>query len=192
VKEVDDMRKYVVLIVMFVAMVAAVNLEARELVISPSRVETIVSPTEERDARVLVFFELPPELLTGKLTVDNAILVFDAQVAGADFGLLHIFPVTKAWTTEQAVAWSSPWDKAGGDYTQGIAGRSITMKAAEGEKRVSSNVTFIVMEWLSGKLVNNGLILVPSEQDLLNSSVRYRLQKGSVKLKIECTESRVH
>jgi hypothetical protein len=184
------MRKSIVVIVMLAAIVAAANLEAREFVISPSRVETIVSPTEERDARVLVFFELPPELLTGKLTVDNAVLVFDAQVAGADFGLLHIFPVTKAWGTEQTVAWSSPWEIAGGDFTQRIAGKSITMKAAEGEKKISSNITFVIMEWLSGRLANNGLILVPSEQDLLNSSVRYSLQKGSMKLKIECTESR--
>lgn len=184
------MRKSIVLIVMLAALAAAANPEARELVVSPSRVETIVSPTEERDARVLVFFELPQELLTGKLTVDNAVLVFDAQVADADFGLLHIFPVTKAWGTEQTVAWSSPWEKAGGDYTQRIAGKSVTMKAAEGEKKVSSNVTFIVMDWLSGRLANNGLILVPSEQDLLSSSVRYSLQKGSIKLKIECIEAR--
>jgi len=184
------MRRYVVLIVMLATMFAAASLEAKELVLSPSRVETIVSPSEERDARVLVFFELPSELLTGRLTVDNAVLVFDAQVADADFGLLHIFPVTKAWRTEQTVAWSSPWEKAGGDYTQRIAGKSVTMKAAEGEKKVSSNVTFIVMDWLSGRLANNGLIFVPSEQDLLNSSVRYSLQKGSMKLKIECTEAR--
>ena len=181
------MRKLIVLIVMLAALVAAASLEAKEFVMSPSRVEAIVSPTEERDVRVLVFFELPSELLTGRFIVDNAVLVFDAEVTGADFGLVHVFPVTKAWRTESAVAWSSPWEKAGGDYTQGIAGKSITMKAAEGEKRVSSNITFIVMDWVSGRLANDGLILLLSEQDLTSSDVRCSLQKGSMKLKIECT-----
>jgi hypothetical protein len=184
------MRKSVMLILMIAAILAAASIEARELVISPSRVETIVSPTEGRDSRVLVFFELPRELTAGKLTVDNAILIFDAQVTGAEFGLLHIFPVMRDWRAAATVAWNSPWERAGGDFTQDIAGKSITMKSAEGEKKVISNVTFIVMDWASGRLANNGLILVPSEQDLASSDVRYSLQTGSIRLKIECTESK--
>jgi hypothetical protein len=182
------MRNYFVLIVLLAAVLGAANLQAKELVISPSKVEAIVSPTDARDSRVLVYFELPRELYDRKVVIDNAALVFEAQVTDAEFGMVHIFPATRAWQAEASVAWSSPWEKAGGDFTQRIAGKSITLKAANGEKEISSNVTFIVMDWVSGRLENNGLILVPSQEDLLDSTARFAFNRGSLKLKIECTK----
>jgi hypothetical protein len=187
-QEVDVMRRYVVLIALLAAMLGAAGLQAKEFVISASKVEAIVSPTDARDSRVLVYFELPRELYGRKVVIDNAALVFEAQVTDAEFGMVHIFPATRAWQTEASVAWSSPWEKAGGDFTQGIAGKSVTLKATNGEKEISSNVTFIVMDWISGRLPNNGLILVPSQDDLLDSTARFAFDRGSLKLKIECTK----
>ena len=182
------MRRYVVLIALLAAMLGAANLQAKELVISPTKVGAIVSPTDARDSRVLVYFELPKELYGKKVVIDNAALVFEAQVTDAEFGMVHIFPATRAWQTEASVAWNSPWEKAGGDFTQGIAGKCVTLKAAKGQKEVSSNVTFIVMDWISGRLANNGLILVPSQEDLADSAAGFAFDKGSLKLKIECTK----
>jgi len=187
-RESDIMRAYVVLIAMLAAAIGAAGLQAKEIVISPTKVEAIVSPTDARDSRVLVYFELPGELYGKKIVIDNAALVFEAQVSDAEFGMVHIFPVTRAWQTEENIAWDSPWEEAGGDYTQRIAGRSVTLKAANGEREISSNVTFIVMDWISGRLANNGLILVPSQEDLMNSTARYGFQEGSIKLIVECTE----
>jgi len=187
-REVDVMRNHAVLIVLLVAVLGAASIQAKELIISPSKVEAIVSPTEARDSRVLVYFELPRELYGKKVEIDKASLVFEAQVTDAEYGLVHIFPVTRAWQTEASVAWSSPWEKAGGDFTQLIAGKCVTLKAANGEKEILSDVTFIVMDWVSGRLDNNGLILVPSQEDLVDSAATYGFEKGSIKLIIECTE----
>jgi hypothetical protein len=68
------------------------------------------------------------------------------------------------------------------------AGKSVTLKAADGAKEISSNVTFVVMDWVSGRLANNGLILVPSEQDLVDSAARFGFDKSSLKLRIEWSE----
>ena len=182
------MRRYVVLMVLLAAMLGAAGLQAKELIISPTKVEAIVSPTDARDSRVLVYFELPKELYGKKVMIDNATLVVEAQVTDAEFGMVHIFPATRAWQAEASVAWNSPWEKAGGDFTQLIAGKCVTLKAANGEKEISSNVTFIVMDWISGRLANNGLILVPSQEDLVDSAAGFAFNRGSLKLKIECTK----
>ena len=182
------MRTYVVLIAVLAAVLGAASLQAKELVISPSKVEAIVSPTNAGDSRVLVYFELPKELYGKKVVIDNAALVFEAQVTDAEFGMVHIFPATRAWQTEASVAWSSPWEKAGGDFTQRIAGKCVTLKAAKGEEEISSDVTFIVMDWISGRLENNGFILVPSQEDLADSAAGFVFDKSSLKLKIEFTK----
>lgn len=187
-REVVIMRKYIVLAVMLAALLGAACLEAKELVISPAKVETIVSPEDGRDSRVLVYFELPRELYGKKVVIDNAVLMFEAQVTDAEFGMVHIFPVTREWQSASSIAWDSPWSSSGGDYTTEIAGKSITLKEAKGEGAVLSNVTFIVMDWIAGRLPNNGFILVPSQEDLVDSSVRFAFDKGSLKLKIECTK----
>ncbi|MCX5754235.1 MAG: DNRLRE domain-containing protein [Candidatus Krumholzibacteria bacterium] len=181
------MRTYVVLIAALVAVLGAASLQAKELVISPARVEAIVSPTDSRDSRVLVYFELPKELYDKKVVIDNAALVFEARVTDAEFGMVHVFPATREWQTEASIAWTSPQEKAGGDFTKRIAGKSVTLKAANSGKEISSNVTFIVMDWVSGRLTNNGLILVPSQEDLADSAARFAFDKGTLKLKIECT-----
>ncbi len=96
--------------------------------------------------------------------------------------------MTGSWRTAEGVGWSAPWEKAGGDYTRGLAGKSVTLKAAKGVQEISSNVTFIVMDWVSGRLPNNGLILVPSGKDLEESAARFGFDKGSLKLRIEWSE----
>jgi hypothetical protein len=187
-REVDVMRTYVVLIAVLVAVFGAASVQAKELIISPAKVEAIVSPTDARDSRVLVYFELPAELYGKKVVIDNAALMFEAQLTDAEFGMVHIFPLTRAWQTEANISWSYPWEKEGGDFTRLIAGKSVTLKAANGEKEISSNVTFIVMDWIAGRLANNGLILVPSQEDLMNSTAIYGFQEGSIKLIVECTQ----
>jgi hypothetical protein len=187
-REVGIMRNYAILMVILALVLAVTALEAKELALTPSRVETIVSPEEVRDARVLVYFELPAELMAGKARVMTAALLFRAGIEDADYGLVHVFPVTGSWRTAESVGWSAPWEKAGGDYAQGIAGKSVTLKASKGVQEISSNVTFIVMDWVAGRLANNGLILVPSEQDLVDSAARFGFDKGSLRLRIEWSE----
>ena len=181
------MRKVLISIAALAVVLAAAALQAKEIVLTPARVATIVSPEDARDARVLLCFDLPQELLEGKVKVENAALLFGGAIEDADFGLVHIFPATTAWRAAASVSWNSPWETAGGDFTKAIAGKSVTLKGADGAKEISSNVTFIVMDWVSGRLANNGLILVPSQEDLVNSAGKFGFDTGSLKLRIECS-----
>ena len=182
------MRNQGILILMVSIALGAVGLQAKELVITPAKVETIGSPTDSRDSRVLVYFELPKELYAEKVTIDNALLVFEARIMDAEFGLIHLFPATRAWQGEASISWDSPWEKAGGDFTDRIAGKCVTLKAADGEKEMISDLTFVVMDWISGRLANNGLILVPSQTDLAESSAAFSFDKESLRLEIEYTK----
>ena len=48
-QEVDVMRRYVVLIALLAAVLGSASLQAKELIVSPTKVEAIVSPTDARD-----------------------------------------------------------------------------------------------------------------------------------------------
>ncbi len=184
----EIMPRNVILILVLSIVLAAASLQANEIVLSPSKVEMITSPTDAKDTRVLVYFELSKELFDKKVVIDNALLVFEAQLTDAEFALIHLFPATRAWQTEASVTWDSPWEKAGGDFTDRIAGKCVTLKSAEAGKETISDLTFVVMDWVSGRLANNGLILVPSQADLSESSAAFSFDKLSLKLEIEYTK----
>jgi hypothetical protein len=177
-------RKRIIMIVVLGLLIAASSIQARELVLQPARIDSIVSPRDSRDARILVYFELPKELRGSKVVVDNAILTFRAQVTGAAFGMIHVSPLIRDWRSEGSVSWSSPWDSLGGDYAKNVAGRSVTLKSEKGEGEVRSNVTFIVKAWVDGSIANNGMAILPSEADLRNSAVRYSVDRNSIRLKV--------
>jgi hypothetical protein len=156
--------------------------------VAPAKVETITSPTDARDSRVLVYFEVPKELFDKKVVIDNALLVFEAQLIDAEFALIHLFPATRAWQTEASVTWESPWEKAGGDFTDRIAGKCVTLQSAEAGKETIFDVTFVVMDWVAGRLANNGLILVASKSDPAESSAAFSFDEGTLRLEIEYTK----
>lgn len=172
------------LIVSIMVVGAAVPLVARELVLQPKKVAAIVSPTNERDSRTLVYFELPRESYVQKNKMANAVLIFKAQVTDADFGALEIFPVGRDWQSTGLVSWSSPWDSPGGDYSKDRLGTGVTLKKDAGEKETRLNVTLIVKAWLDGAIPNNGLVILSSQADLGSSSVKYDFRGDSLKLKI--------
>lgn len=187
-REVEVMPKQLMLIVMLTAAVGSATLEAKELVLSPARVAAIVSPVDARDTRVLAYFELPEALKSGTATIVNAALEFDAGIEGAEFGMAYVFPVTKDWQSASSIAWDSPWSSLGGDYTMEIAGKSVALKSAKGQGRVRSNVTFIVMDWIAGRLPNNGLVIMPSQEDLQESATAFSFDKANMNLKINYEE----
>jgi len=171
-------------IVSIVVLGAAAGLHARALVLVPKKVATIVSPTDERDSRTLVYFELPRELSFQKNKLANAILIFKAQVADVDFGALEVFPIGRDWQSAGLISWSSPWDTPGGDYSADQLGTGVTLKKDAPEKETRLNVTLLVKAWLEGVIPNNGLIILSSQTDLGISSVKYDFRGDSLKLKI--------
>jgi len=163
-----------------IVLMATGILQARELILKPERLIAIASPTDGRDVRTLVYFELPE----GLREVDNAFLVFRGEVEGADFGMVEVLPVTKDWTSAGTVTWESPWDSVGGDYSGRVARSSITLKRNQGDKDIKLNVTLIVKAWLEGAAPNNGIVMLISKDDMLSSASRCGIDESRVKLRI--------
>jgi hypothetical protein len=187
-REVAAMRTRILLVVLLAITFRGVGLEAKELVLSPLSVGAITSPVEARDSRVLLYFDLPGRLCQRGVVVESATLVFQAEVRNAEYGLIQVFPVITAWRSAPSLAWNSPWTSPGGDFATNVAGKCVTLKQAKGMGTVISNVTFVVKDWLAGRLPNNGLIIVPSGADLEQSSATFSFDRGSFRLKIEWVE----
>jgi hypothetical protein len=178
------MKRSMIVALLILALIPAMNLAAKELVLEPKKAVTIVSPTDARDSRILVCFELPKALQGPKVEIDNAALMITAGVEGVDVGMLNVFPVAKDWSAAAEVSWASPWDSPGGDYSTKSLGRGVTLRRAQGKKEISSNALFLVKSWLNGSLPNNGIIIVPSEADLAESAAEFSVEKASMKLVI--------
>ena len=175
------------LAIMATTLVASLGLpalQAKDLVLEPQKVSVITSPTDNRDVRTLVYFEMPNQHGGAKLEFDNAFLIFRGKVTDADFGMIEVFPITREWGTAGSASWSLPWERPGGDFSGDVARASTTLKSADGEDEVRLNVTFIVKAWLDGVLPNNGIVILGSRADLDNSSAKFDLKGEGVKLKI--------
>ena len=173
-----------IFVVFLLASLGFPALQAKELILEPQKVCVITSPTESRDSRTLVYFEMPNQHGGAKLDFDNAFLIFRGKVTDADFGMLEVLPVTKDWKSAGTASWSSPWNSPGGDFSGDAARASTTLKGADGEKEVRLNVTFIVKAWLDGVLPNNGIVILGSPGDLQSSAAKFGLKTDGMKLKI--------
>lgn len=164
--------------------VYSINSFANRVVLSPERIETIKSPEESRDVRILVYFELPDKLGSKNIIIDFAKLVFKAKVIEAKTGLIEVYPVTKSWKDLGSVTWSGSWDTKGGDFSFENAGKPVTAKSAKGRSTFRCDVTYTVLSWLDGFAPNYGFIIVPSSSDLANSDVKYSIETDDIELVI--------
>lgn len=160
------------------------NVNARQAVITPKEISVITNPSETRDKRVLLFFELPKEISDSKMVVDFALLICEAGVNNALAGQIDIFPITTEWKNKSVISWDDPWDKSGGDYSEEYLANNYTLKSAYGKKEISVDVTGIIQDWQKEELSNNGIVLKLSQDDLENKSTALSFDEKTVKLKI--------
>jgi len=159
--------------------------DARRATLSPVKAAAIVSPSDERDSRVLLFFELPADVMNSKAKVDFATLHCKAQVTGAGMGQIDVFPVTAEWKDRGPLSWNDQWKKPGGDYNADFSMSNYNLKSEFGAKEIAIDVTEIVQKWQSGELANNGIVLKLSDDDLKTfSDLRCSLDKEKVILKV--------
>jgi len=180
------MKRAIITISMIVILASVISTaaEAKKLTLEPSKVMTMTSPTESRDERVLIYFELPEKLEISSTQIDYAKLVFDAQVTEAHMGQIEVYPVTTDWKTSETVGWESSWTKKGGDYLEEVTGKHLTIRSSEGKKSARCDVTYVVLSWLEGRMDNHGFILVPSALDLESSDVEYSIETKGITLVI--------
>ena len=163
---------------------ACVNVYAIRLELIPQTVSTISSSKETRDIRVLVYFEIPEKIVAENIHLDYARLIFEAEISKEKMGQIEIYPLTVSWKDSGELDWSSTWTKDGGDYSVERAGRPVTIKSDEGEKIIQTDVSYIVKDWLNGKMENYGFIIVPSNLDLAVSDIEYSIYTKNIKLLI--------
>jgi hypothetical protein len=162
-----------------------VGVDARKATLSPVKVAGLVCPSDARDSRVLLFFELPSDVMDPKAMVDFATLTCTARVTGADMGQIDVFPMTAEWKDAETVSWGNPWKEPGGDYRGDFLTSSYSLKSELGAKEIAINVTEIVQKWQRGELANNGIIMKLSPDDLgAFSDLRYALDREKVLLRI--------
>jgi hypothetical protein len=176
--------KRALLLMITLLFAASFPINAGQLNLEPAKVTFITSPENSRDTRVLIFFNLPNELKERGVEIEHAVLILNGQVRDADFGQIDVFPVTTAWAQTEAVSWISPWNEAGVDYTGSYMGRSVILGRDEGEKSIRLNVTFMVKAWLDGFIDNNGMVVVPAQDELHRTQVKYYFGEDDILLKI--------
>jgi len=167
-----------------ILLVVVSQLSAIELTIRPEKTSVIVSPEDKRDSRIFVYYNLPKELLAPGVEINWAIIEFEAEISSADAGMIDVLPVATDWKDSGEISWDSPWTDLGGDYAAGFHGTSVTLRNSDGLKKISSNVTMMVKAWLDGYLVNNGIIIVPSEDDLELFPIKFNIESKDLVLRI--------
>lgn len=153
----------------------------RKSVLVPDKATAIVSPSDSRDTRVLLYFSLD-NIPKSNVTVDFALLRFRAELKDAVVCQIDAYPVTKNWYTSAEVSWTSPWDNDGGDYIGSYSANNCSVKQEWGKKDLSIDVTEIVRNWATEEMNNNGIIIRISSDDLEKSVVTLQFMEGSIEL----------
>ena len=164
--------------------------QGKKVTVEPGKVTVITSPVESRDTRILVYFDLPQDLLEMKSIYgySSAVLICEAQVTDAEIGELYILPVTTDWKSKGSISWGSPWSNPGGDYSVEHSISSVALISEDGKKEIKIDVTDIVRMWIDGTLKNRGLIIMPLKDELDKSSVKFSVDYDNLKIYLKYTE----
>ena len=175
---------YFLLIVSIIATISVSNVNARKVFIPPVKTSTITSPTETRDSRLLLLFNLPEDVTNSSMHIDFAMLIYSAQVTDDKFAQIEICPLTKEWKNESEIKWDGHWDNKGGDFSTDYLESSYTLTKEMGKKEIQTDVTRIVRDWKHGTISNHGFIVMLSQDDLSNFDVKCSIDQSNIKLKI--------
>ena len=124
----------------------------------------IIAPTDSRDIRILLKFDLPEKLSSPGVVVDFAVLRVKAEVRGGAMGQIDIYPIMTDWTDKASVTWNDPWNEAGGDYSNSYLSSNYTLLPERGFEEISIDITEIVRAWTNGELANHGIVLLASKE----------------------------
>jgi hypothetical protein len=151
---------------------------SRSLEVDASQVALIRPSAESSDARLLVQFTLP-DILTGH-SIDFACVSFGVNSSGVGGRVsFQAFPVSRSWDA-RGVSWTSPWEKAGGDWNSRLSAYEIS-EAGSG-KTVNLDVTDFANGWLREPSRNFGVLVKVSGPFL--GTFSSTVAQGMPKLKI--------
>lgn len=165
-------------------LLVAGDADARKAVERPVKTAEISDPAERGDIRLLLFFELPSEVLNSNAIVDFALLKCEAEISGSFAGQIEIFPVTTSWHDRSDVSWNDPWENSGGDYSEEYLTSNFMLKSDIGKRGISIDVTEMVRDWQSGKISNKGIIIKVACDGLAEDRIAYQVDQGDIELVI--------
>ena len=120
--------------------------------------------------RILINVPLPQGVNDSNLVFAELTIPITPQLAGDSILRIDCYPVTSAWTP-QNVGWSSPWQRAGGDYDTSASPILFATTNAASDKAYF-DLTRVIKSWLCNMRQNHGLIfMIPN-----NISSRFGLR----------------
>jgi hypothetical protein len=148
-------KRYVIPLLLVCLGVWVGNCWGRSLEVDAKQAAEIKPSEGSEDVRLVVRFEVP-DTLEGK-SIDFACVSFGADCSGVEGGVsFQGFPLSKAWDGK-TVSWESPWDRAGGDWDNGVSACGIS-EAGSG-KTVELDVTEFANRWLKEPSKNFGILV---------------------------------
>lgn len=150
-------------LVLALAAPITVPAHAAKIVLNPCDVGSIQNPAVPNDIRLLLRFEMPPELAAGR--VELAVLELDAAVSVPDtLGALTIdgFLVTAEWDGE-TVDWIQGWDAPGGDIDRTF--HAVWTTHQGNARTIRFDVTDPVSVWSARERENWGVMLAVAPEE---------------------------
>jgi len=121
-------------------------------------------------SRILVNISLPPQVNDSNLVFAELLIPITPQMTADSILRIDCYPVTSAWNP-QNVAWSGPWQRAGGDYDTTASPILFATTNAASDKAYF-DLTRVIKSWLGNIRQNHGLIfMIPN-----NISSRFGLR----------------
>ena len=170
-----------VAVMIFLPATSAFGMKA---IVPADDMQTIVNPDNALDRRIVLYFDLPEEMETTDIEIDFAMFNCRMKVENGSVGTIEVYPVTADWRLSGHVAWNSPWENPGGDYSTDNRSARYWLKSEDGSRDIQIDVTDIVRKWVSGVIANNGLLVKLSADDLAREQVRYEVSDVDVHLEV--------
>ena len=162
---------------------------AARLEITASVTDVIVDPENNKDKRILLYFDDNEFDVLKDTTVDFATLNITAAVNSDIVGTIEVLPLMTAWQTRNNLSWSDPWNKSGGDYGEHASGNRVSLKAASGNKELAVDISDIIRQWAGDTTPNNGLIIKLVDDDISTSDAEYSIDQTGIRIVIYYTRS---
>jgi hypothetical protein len=143
--------------ILFLVACAVVPSSGATLTLTPSDFGTIRNPADLNDARVLLRFEMPSELVAGK--TELAVLELQASITSPDtLGGLDIRAelVETEWDGD-TVEWAHGWNTPGGDVVRQL--RAVWTAPLGQASVLRFDITDMVREWATAQRENWGVML---------------------------------
>jgi len=148
-------KTYIIPLALILLLLWAESSWSRTLEVDATQMALIKPSTESSEARLLVQVILPEVL--ADYPIDFACISFGVNSAGEGGRVsFHAFPLNRAWDAS-TVTWTSPWEKDGGDWNNGLSAYEIT-EAGSG-KTVCLDVTDFANGWRKEPSKNFGIIV---------------------------------